>query len=172
MDAHNVIKTSTLGVETFQAPNSGAIGYIQNGTVNYSLRPIKKHTLNSVFNIDTIHTLPKVGIVYSHADVQADMVTPMLQNDYKGIVLAGVGNGNYHQNIFATLLEAQQKGIQIVRSSRVPAGATTLNAEVDDAAHHFVASQELNPQKARILLMLALTKTNDWQEIQKYFMEY
>lgn len=172
IDAHNVIKTSTQSVEAFQAPNSGAMGYIQNGNVYYSLRPTKKHTINSAFNIDSINELPKVGIVYGHSDVQADMVSPMLQNDYKGIILAGVGNGNYHANIFPVLLEAQAKGIQIVRSSRVPAGPSTLDAEVDDAKYQFVASQELNPQKARILLMLALTKTNDWTQIQNYFMEY
>ena len=59
-----------------------------------------------------------------------------------------------------------------MRSSRVPTGATTLDAEVDDAKYQFVASQTLNPQKARVLLMLALTKTKDWKQIQKYFDEY
>lgn len=69
-------------------------------------------------------------------------------------------------------LAAQNGGIQIVRSSRVPFGPTNLNGEVDDAKYHFVASLNLNPQKARVLLMLALTKTRDWQQIQKYFEEY
>ena len=73
---------------------------------------------------------------------------------------------------FDSVKEAQEKGIQVVRSSRLVAGPTTLEGEVDDAKYHFVASQELNPQKARILLMLALTKTNDWKQIQDYFMEY
>ena len=59
-----------------------------------------------------------------------------------------------------------------MRSSRVPTGATTLDAEVDDAKYQFVAAQALNPQKARVLLMLALTKTKDWKQIQKYFNEY
>lgn len=172
LDAHNVMKTSTLGVETFQAPNAGAIGYIQNGEVYYSLRPTKKHTINSDFDVDNLNELPKVGIVYGYSDMQADIIAPMLENNYKGIVLAGVGNGNYHANIFPLLLKAQEKGIQIVRSSRLPIGPTTLDGEVDDAKHHFVASQALNPQKARILLMLALTKTKDWKLIQDYFMEY
>ena len=69
-------------------------------------------------------------------------------------------------------MKAQQKGIQIVRSSRVPTGATTLDAEVDDAKYQFVASQALNPQKARVLLMLSLTKTKDWKQIQQFFNEY
>jgi len=170
--AHNVLKTNTVSVQTFQAPNSGAIGYVQNGQVFYSLTPAKKHTINSVFNVDGLNKLPKVGIVYGYSDIQADMVSPMLKNGYKGIVYAGVGNGNYHKNVFPELLKAEKKGIQVVRSSRVPTGPTTLDAEVDDAKYHFVASEELNPQKARILLMLSLTMTNDWNQIQKYFMEY
>lgn len=172
LDAHNVIKTDTQDVGTFQSLNSGPLGYVHSGNVYYSLRPTKTHTINSVFNVQDIEELPKVGIVYSYSDVQADMVSPMLQNDYKGIILAGVGNGNFHKNVFPILLEAQEKGIQVVRSSRLVSGPTTLEGEVDDAKYHFVASQELNPQKARILLMLALTKTNDWKQIQDYFMEY
>ena len=70
------------------------------------------------------------------------------------------------------LEKARKQGILVVRSSRVPTGPTTLDAEVDDNKYQFVASQELNPQKARVLLMLALTKTNDWKKIQQYFNEY
>ena len=101
-------------------------------------------------------------------------MTPFLDkaNGYQGVIHAGLGNGNYHKNIFPTLLEARKQGIIVVRSSRVPTGPTTLYDEVDDAKYQFVASWELNPQKARVLLMLALTKTNDWQQIQKYFEEY
>ena len=69
-------------------------------------------------------------------------------------------------------VKARKEGIQIVRSSRVPTGATTTDAEVDDSEYEFIASQTLNPQKARVLLMLALTKTKDWKAIQKYFDEY
>jgi len=116
--------------------------------------------------------LPKVGIVYSYSNVEADIVEPLLKNGYQGIVHAGVGNGNIHRNVFPVLIKAQEQGIQVVRSSRVPTGPTTLDAEVDDAKYNFVASQELNPQKARILLMLALTKTKNWKKIQRYFMEY
>ena len=99
-------------------------------------------------------------------------MTPFLNNGYKGIIHAGVGNGNIHKNIFPSLIDARRKGIVVVRSSRVPTGPTTLDAEVDDAKYQFVASLALNPQKARVLLMLALTKTHDWQKIQEYFQKY
>ena len=132
----------------------------------------KRHTTQSVFDVKGLKELPKVGIVYAYSNIDADVMEPFLTKGYKGIIHAGLGNGNYHKNIFPSLLEARKKGILVVRSSRVPTGPTTLYDEVDDEKYEFVASWELNPQKARVLLMLALTKTNDWREIQKYFEEY
>jgi L-asparaginase, type II len=172
LGAQSTVKMNTVDVQTFQAPNSGALGYVLNGKVFYNQVTLKKHTTQSVFDVTHLNALPKVGIVYSYSNIEADMVTPMLNNGYKGIIHAGVGNGNIHQNIFPVLTDARQKGILVVRSSRVPTGPTTLDAEVDDAKYQFVASQELNPQKSRVLLMLALTKTTDWKQIQQYFNEY
>ena len=169
--AADVTKTNTTSVETFQSPNSGAIGYIHNGEVRYY------HTscagVNTpYFDIDGLKSLPKVGIAYGYSNVEGDVVDMMIDKHYKGIVYAGVGNGNIHKNVFPELEKARKDGIIVVRSSRVPTGATTLDAEVDDNKYEFVASWGLNPQKARILLMLALTKTDDWKTIQKYFNNY
>lgn len=172
LGAESVVKMNTIDVQTFQAPNSGALGYIFNGKVHYNQVPLKKHTTESVFDVSNLSTLPKVGIVYSYSNIEANMVTPLLSHGYKGIIHAGVGNGNIHKNIFPVLIQARRKGILVVRSSRVPTGPTTLDAEVDDAKYQFVASGELNPQKSRVLLMLALTKTTDWRQIQQYFEEY
>lgn len=172
LGAESVVKMNTVSVQTFQAPNSGPLGYIFNGKVFYNQMTLKKHTTQSVFDVTHLNSLPKVGIIYSYSNIEADMVTPLLSNGYKGIIHAGVGNGNIHKNIFPVLTDARKKGILIVRSSRVPTGPTTLDSEVDDTKYQFVASQELNPQKSRVLLMLALTKTNDWKQIQQYFNEY
>lgn len=172
LGAADVSKMNTVSVETFQAPNSGALGHVLNGKVTYTASPEKKHTTLSVFDVSQLDKLPKVGIVYGYSNIDADMVAPMLENGYQGIVHAGVGNGNIHKNVFPVLTDARKKGILVVRSSRVPAGPTSLDAEVNDAEYQFVASQGLNPQKARVLLMLALTKTNDWKKIQEYFNEY
>ena len=172
LGAESVSKMHTTGVETFQAPNAGALGYVLNSQVVYNQAPLKKHTTESVFDVSGLKKLPKVGIVYSYSNIDADMVEPMLKNGYEGIVHAGVGNGNIHRNVFPVLEKARKQDIQVVRSSRITSGPTTLDNEVDDAHYEFIASQQLNPQKARILLMLALTKTRDWKEIQKYFLEY
>ena len=172
LGAESVTKMHTTSVQTFQSPNSGALGYIFNSKVYYNQSPMKKHTSQSVFDVTHLNSLPKVGIVYGYSNIDPDMVKPMLKNGYKGIIHAGVGNGNIHKDIFPVLEKARQKGIQVVRSSRVPTGPSTLDNEVDDAHYQFVASQQLNPQKARVLLMLALTKTDDWKQIQEYFNEY
>lgn len=172
LGAESVLKMNTIDVQTFQAPNSGALGYIFNGKVFYNQTPLKKHTTQSVFDVTNLNSLPKVGIVYSYSNIEADMVRPLLDHGHKGIIHAGVGNGNIHKNIFPILTDARKRGILVVRSSRVPTGPTTLDAEVNDAEYQFVASQELNPQKSRVLLMLALTQTNDWKQIQEYFNQY
>ncbi|MGL4734942.1 MAG: L-asparaginase 2, partial [Enterovibrio sp.] len=96
----------------------------------------------------------------------------LLNAKYDGIVTAGVGNGNLYSTLFDTLATASKKGVAVVRSSRVATGPTTLDAEIDDAKYGFVAAGTLNPQKARILLMLALTQTKDAQQIQRYFNTY
>ena len=172
LDAKDVIKTNTTAVETFQGANYGKLAYIHNGKVFFNRTPENKHTYQSVFNVDNLKELPKVGIVYSYSNVSELPMKAFMDAKFDGIVHAGVGNGNLYHTIFDLAVKAREQGIQFVRSSRVPTGATTLDAEVDDAKYQFVASQALNPQKARVLLMLALTKTKDWKQIQKYFNEY
>lgn len=172
LDAHGVTKMNTVDVQTFQSPNSGPLGYILNGKVFYNDITLKTHTTQSVFDITGVKELPKVGIIYSYSNVEPTALAALVNGGFKGIIHAGVGNGNIHKNMFEPLAAASKQGILVVRSSRVPTGPTTLENEVDDAKYHFIASQELNPQKARILLMLALLKTNDWQQIQRYFNTY
>lgn len=172
LGAHGTQKMNTIDVQTFQAPDEGPLGYIYNSKPYYNMVTTKKHTTQSVFDVTNLTSLPKVGIVYAYSNVEADVMTPFLSNGYEGVVHAGLGNGNYHKNLFPELLKARKQGILVVRSSRVPTGPTTLYDEVDDAKYEFVASWELNPQKARVLLMLALTKTHDWKQIQQYFEEY
>lgn len=172
LGAHGTQKMNTIDVQTFQDPDGGALGYVYNSKPYWNLETLYKHTTQSEFDVTGLTSLPKVGIVYSYSNVDADMMNPILTGGYQGVVHAGVGNGNLHKNITPKLVEARKLGIVVVRSTRVPTGPVCLHDEVDDDAYQFVASLELNPQKARVLLMLALTKTNDWQQIQKYFEEY
>ncbi len=171
-DAKFVTKTNTSSVETFASPNTGAIGYVRNNNTEFLNTANYKHTTASVFDISNITKLPKVGIVYGHSSVENIMVEALLKSSYKGIVIAGVGNGNIHKNMLPSLLNAVQNGVKVVRSSRTPNGSTSLYGEVDDAKYGFIASLWLNPQKARILLMLSLLNTTDTYQIQEYFKEY
>lgn len=171
--AKAVYKGHTTDLDTFQGGVYGAMGYIYNGKPIYVDNvPTYKFGVNSEFTVTADTKLPKVGIVYGYANASPIPMQAFVDAGFDGIVLAGVGDGNFYKDVFDVAVKAQEKGVQIVRSSRVPTGATNQDAEVDDAKYHFVASLNLNPQKARILLMLALTKTHDWQEIQKYFAEY
>ena len=172
LDGKGVTKTNTTAVQTFKDLNYGELGFIHNGKPYFNRTLENKHTYNSEFDVTNLKSLPKVGIVYGYANQSEIPFEGFINAKFDGIVHAGVGNGNLYNTAFALAEKAQSKGIQIVRSSRVPSGATTLDAEVDDAKYHFVASQVLNPQKSRVLLMLALTKTKDWKKIQEYFNQY
>lgn len=172
LGARDVTKTNTTGVETFQSPNAGQLATIHNGKVLWDATPVTKHTTQTQFKVDGLDKLPKVGVVYQHAGVEGIQAQALVDAKYDGIVTAGVGNGNLHKSTFPIIERAAKDGIAIVRSSRVPTGSTTKDAEVDDAKYGFVSSGSLNPQKARVLLMLALTQTKDPKEIQKIFDQY
>ncbi|ATI65321.1 L-asparaginase 2 [Edwardsiella tarda] len=172
LDARDVTKTNTTGVETFKSVNYGPLGYIHNGKIDYQRAPERKHTTQTPFDVSKLTSLPKVGIVYNYANASALPVEALVKDGYQGIVSAGVGNGNMYKTVFDALANAAHDGIAVVRSSRVPSGATTQDAEVDDAKYGFIASGTLNPQKARILLQLALTETKNPQQIQKIFNTY
>nr|WP_169763997.1 type II asparaginase [Campylobacter mucosalis] len=167
--AREVTKTNTTAVDTFKSPNTGKIGTVFYGNVKFYMAPVRKHTTNSMFDITKITELPRVDIVYSHANDNADFVNVALKNGAKGIVSAGMGNGNPFPSVLKALNEGAKNGVIVVRDSRVGTGETTRNGEINDDENGFVASDNLNAQKARVLLMLALTKTTDKAKIQEIF---
>jgi L-asparaginase len=119
-----------------------------------------------------VNALPRVDVLYACADMPADLIKCSIEKGAKGIVIAGDGNGNMNaQSLIAASLAAE-KGIVIVRSSRVPSGTVSRNVEVDDDRHKLVVADELNPAKARILLMLGLLKTRSLEEIQELYYSY
>lgn len=172
LGARDVTKTSTTAVQTFHSPNFGSLGYVHNSKVDYERSPESKHTINTPFNVDNLDSLPKVGIIYAYSNAPVEPLKSLLDAGYDGIVSAGVGNGNVNAQNFELLANAAKDGVAVVRSSRVPTGYTTRDAEVDDSKYGFIASGTLNPQKARVLLQLALTKTKDPKVIQQYFEDF
>jgi len=172
LSADDVTKTHTLHVSTFQSPNYGAIGYLYGGKPIFVRSTQKRHTVHSEFNVSTLNDLPRVEIIMGYAGANDLFIKAAIEAGVKGIVYSGVGNGNAPSIALEALTYAAQQGIAVVRAARVPTGPSSQGNEVDDDALHFAASWMLNPQKARILLMLALTKTNDYREIQRMFREY
>jgi len=113
-----------------------------------------------------------VDIVYSHENADGVLVRAAMAAGAKGLVLAGVGDGNATKDMIDALADAAKKGIVVVRSTRVGSGVVRRNIELNDDALGFVSAMELNPQKARVLLRMGLTKTKDVGQIQRYFGEY
>jgi L-asparaginase len=170
--AHSLTKTSTTAVQTFMSPLRGVVGTATYGKNDFYNNPQWKHTVKSEFDIANVTKLPRVDILFACADMSPDLIDASAHQGAKGIVLAGVGNGNMNKASLDTAAQVAKQGVVVVRSSRVPTGTVGRNVEVNDDEMGFVASDELNPQKSRILLMLALLKPRTTMEIQKLFQTY
>lgn len=137
-------------------------------------RPLKVvcERKSPVFDISGLDALPPVGIIYGYGGDSSLPLQSFLDAGFKGVVLAGAGMGNFHRCVMEKALEAKEQGMVIVRSSRVPFGGVhTEQGEVDDYKYGFIAANGLSPQKARILLMLALSVTNNVECIRGFFVE-
>jgi L-asparaginase len=170
--ARDVRKMISTPVHTFQSPQEGLIGTVIFGDVLFFHKPSGRHTTNSEFSVDGLKSLPRVDIIYGCADMSTDLIDIMIKAGAKGIVIAGVGDGNMNAGTLEAVKRATKAGIPVVRATRVPIGAVLIKGEVVDADYGSVSSDELNPQKARILLMLALQKNRSREDLQRLFIEY
>jgi L-asparaginase len=170
--AHSLTKTSTTAVQTFMSPLRGVVGISTYGKNDFYNTPTWKHTTASEFDVSGVTKLPRVDVVFACADMPADLIDASVSSGAKGIVIAGVGNGNMNKASLEAAANAVKKGVVVVRSSRVPTGSVGRNVEVNDDELGFIASDELNPQKARILLALALLKNRTKPDIQNLFYSY
>ncbi|EJL4568991.1 type II asparaginase [Campylobacter upsaliensis] len=169
--ARGVVKTHTLNVDAFSSPDFGDLGYIVDGKVFFYNNVAKVHTKNAPFDVKNLKELPKVDILYSYSNDGSGVAAKALfENGTKGIVVAGSGAGSIHEAQKEVLKELLTKGLKVAVSSRVVAGRVAVSEA--DKKLGFISAEDLNPQKARILLMLALTKTNDVKKIQEYFLKY
>ncbi len=170
--AKDVRKMITTPVQTFQSPQEGMIGTVIFGQVEFLHKPNGKHTLQSEFSVDGVTSLPRVDIVYACADMSPDLIDIMVKAGAKGIVIAGVGDGNMTTATLEAAKKAAAQGIWVVRASRIPIGKVLIKGEVNDKEYGTICSDELNPQKARVLLMLAMLKKRSWDDMQRLFIEY
>jgi L-asparaginase len=169
---HDIVKTHTTDVGTMASGEAGLVGATLFGKQTWYRTPSCVHTSKSEFRVEGVNALPRVDIIYAHANMSPDMITSAVEHGAKGLVIAGVGDGNMTAPSVEALKAAIAKGVVVVRSSRTNGGIIRRNIELNDDQLGTVASMELNPAKARVLLQLALLKTKDAKTIQGYFDRY
>lgn len=172
--AREAQKTNSTSLDTFKSPNRGRAGVMNTGKTYFFSPNVARHSAKSELSVDgkEVKDLPRVEIVFSHANYGRETIDFLVAKGVKGIVLAGVGDGNATDEAIAGLADAAKKGVAVVRSTRTGSGLIVRNVEVDDDKLGFIAAMELSPQKARVLLMLGLMKTEDRGALQKLFLEY
>ncbi|AJK50478.1 asparaginase [Burkholderia plantarii] len=153
--ARGATKTNSTSVQTFVSPNSGPIGYVDPASVRF-LAPATADSRKK-YALPADGKLPPVEIVYSHSNMDAQQIDHAIADHVKGIVLAGVGDGNTSGKALDALQQAARQGILVVRSTRVGSGFVNRNVEVNDDQRGFAVSLDLNPQKARILTQLLIS---------------
>ncbi|KUP32244.1 type II asparaginase [Bacillus halotolerans] len=167
--ARYVTKTNTTATDTFKSEEMGYVGTIADD-IYFHNEMTRKHTKDTEFSISGLDKLPQVDILYGYQNDGSYLFDAAVKAGAKGIVFAGSGNGSLSDAAEKGAVSAVKKGVTVVRSTRTGNGVVTPNG--DYVKNGLLASNSLNPQKARILLMLALTKTDDPKKIQDYFNEY
>ncbi|WP_395407313.1 type II asparaginase [Pseudoduganella sp. UC29_106] len=170
--SRDVSKTNTSTPDSFRTPELGVLGYMQGNKPYFYRASTRKHTVETEFDISNIQALPQVDIVYGYANMNDVALNAFIAAGAKGIIHAGTGDGSLAAKVKPSLIAARKNGTLIVRASRVGNGILARNGEANDDELDFVVSDTLSPQKARILLMLALTKTSNTKEIQRMFYMY
>lgn len=151
--ASDVRKAATSSVDAFRGFPRGPIARVTPSSLDWFVPP---HREGSAARFPWPNALPRVGILIASAGIDARPVEALLSIGCKGIVLAGMGQGNAPRSVLDALEEAAKQGVPVVRSARVDEGMVDRNVEVDDDARGFVAARALGPAKARVLLMVLL----------------
>ncbi|AET88998.1 MULTISPECIES: asparaginase [Caballeronia] len=166
--ARDVVKTSTYAVDAFRSPETGALGFVQDGRVEFQRMVLRPHTAASEFAV--ADQWPMVEVVTSHADASRVTVDALVAAGAQGIVVAGTGNGSMHATLTQAIADAVKQGVAVVRASRVGSGHVMRNGAASDDALGTISAGTLNPYKARVLLMLALAAGA--KDLQRIFDTY
>lgn len=170
--AREVAKTNTTQVGTFKSLNRGLAGLVNRGRLHFFGPTVRRHTAASEFAPLTVTSLPRVDIIYAHAGFRCDLIEAAVRAGARGLVMAGVGAGNLSAPAIAACAAAVQAGVVVVRSSRTGGGVVERDVEINDEQNGFLVAEELNPQKARVLLMLGLSRGLDRPALQALYTVY
>ena len=169
--AREVYKANTLRVETFKPNELGFLGYADSDhRVVFYRRPVRKHTVDTPFNVDGRDGLPRVDILHAYAGADGMLIDAVRAHGSDGLVLAGFGAGTFPPAVISAAEAAVAEGMPVALASRSSAGRVVMTPR--KAEQGFIVSDNLMPQKARILLMLGLTVTSDRDALQQMFYEY
>jgi L-asparaginase len=171
-DAREVMKLSTTKTNAFGSPNTGPVGQAYDGRVEYYSSSDREVNPKKPIVLTPDTKLPRVDIVYMYADAPSDQIDMLVGKKVDGIVIAGVGNGNFNKAYTEAVKRAVAAGITVCRASRAPSGRVVLHDEINDDELGTIVSDDLTAQKARVLLMLALTRTKDKKQLQEIFFTY
>ena len=168
--ARDVTKSNNNRVETFRPNELGFLGYCDSdGEVVFYRTPTRKHTTETRFDVAGLQSLPRVDMVYSYLGADEMLVDAVRNHGSDGLVLVGFGGPGYTPAMWEAGLQAARDGMTVVLASRATAGRMNMTPRKEELA---IGCDNLLPQKARILLMLALTVTHDREEIRQMFREY
>jgi L-asparaginase len=168
--AREVTKTATLRLQTFRSADFGVLGHADGDAVAFYRRPLRRCYPDTEFDIAALDTLPRVDIAYAYVGADGTAVRAFIAAGARGIVSAGFAPGFAGAADFEALKEAVARGIVVVQSTRAGSGRTFRGTRLARAG--VLIADNLTPQKARILLALALTVTSDPETIEKLFRSY
>ncbi|WP_275426809.1 asparaginase [Paraburkholderia sp. C35] len=168
--ARDVVKSNSFKLDAFSSPY-GPLGWVIEGVPHYYRRPARAHTLDTPWSPDGLANLPKVDIVFGYGALEADAIEAIAANA-RGLIFAGTGNGNIASHLLGPLRDAARRGVLVVRASRTGHGIVLRNGAQPDDEYGWLTVDDQIPQKARLLLMLALTQVADRNALQAVFERY
>ncbi len=169
--ARDVLKTSSFQLDAFRSPY-GPLGYVVEGQPRFYRHPARPHTTATEWDIGTLETLPQVSMVVAHGGITAASVAAAIGPDTAALIYAGTGNGNVAEAVLPVLLAASEQGVRVVRASRTGEGVVIRNGAQPDDRYGWLVVDDQPPQKARLLMALALTGTTDPAALQAIFHRY
>jgi len=167
--ARDVWKTDNRRVETFRSPELGYLGFVDPDGVVFYRAPLRAHTIDSEFDLAGVTSLPEVAILYDYPGFTASLMDAALTTRPAGVVFAGFAGGRLSAGGREAVRKAVSAGIPVVITSHVPGGRIVGDPASELSA---VLARDLSPNKSRVLLMLALTRTRDARALQKIFDTY
>ena len=169
--AREVTKTDALRLQTFQSHSYGLLGVVDPDRIVYFREPLKRHTVRSEFDLKGVSALPRVDIIMFYQGAPDDLVRAAVDNGAKGIVIAMAGADVTGGTLAPGINYAVRQGVLVVAATRTGSGRIAA-ASATRLGEGLIAAEDLAPLKARVLLMLALTRTRSPSEIQRMFTEY